>query len=326
MFRGTRGKARRSDVGAPKRAEASLPPRRGLRGSPWSAGGGPPSRTPKSGEDAWDQVHSSDDLNWEHDPPPTGWPNVPGLDGLPLPPNLAARRRGGRRGRALARPQLPQAPLLPQQKLLLLDTWQRSGLPARDFGAMVNISRHTLYAWKRRFEELGRPGRPRAHGAPPRPGSGTTRPCCGDSCTARLADCPMAYRYAVKKQRRYPYYVCRRAIQRGSSACPARQCPAARWSVRLRPSSGSWVLRRATHPADSRSQPAAGASRWDKRSFQQAWRRLPAHWESLSPDGRSALVHRLIERIVYDGPHRLGLGRGGRRMIDGLRVGDFRDR
>ena len=49
-------------------------------------------------------------------------------------------------------------PLSPPQKLLLLDTWQRSGLPARDFGALVNISRQTLYAWKRRFEELGPAG------------------------------------------------------------------------------------------------------------------------------------------------------------------------
>ena len=42
-------------------------------------------------------------------------------------------------------------PLSPQQKILLLDTWKRSGLPARDFGGLVNISRHTLYAWKRAF-------------------------------------------------------------------------------------------------------------------------------------------------------------------------------
>jgi transposase InsO family protein len=52
----------------------------------------------------------------------------------------------------------PLMPLSPQQKLLLLDTWQRSGLPARDFGALVNISRHTLYSWKKRFEELGPAG------------------------------------------------------------------------------------------------------------------------------------------------------------------------
>jgi len=71
----------------------------------------------------------------------------------PLPPNLKARRRG-----TLSKPKPPHSPLTPQQKLLLLDTWQRSGLPARDFGAMVNVSRHTLYAWKRRFEQLGPAG------------------------------------------------------------------------------------------------------------------------------------------------------------------------
>ena len=69
-------------------------------------------------------------------------------------PNLKARRRG-----TLAPPvERPRMPLSPQQRLLLLDTWQRSGLPARDFGALVNISRHTLYAWKRRFEQFGPAG------------------------------------------------------------------------------------------------------------------------------------------------------------------------
>jgi transposase InsO family protein len=72
----------------------------------------------------------------------------------PLPPNLVARRRG-----TLSKPEAAQAASLSaEQKLLLLDTWQRSGLPARDFGAMVNVSRHTLYSWKRRFEELGPAG------------------------------------------------------------------------------------------------------------------------------------------------------------------------
>jgi transposase InsO family protein len=49
-------------------------------------------------------------------------------------------------------------PLSAPQKLLLLDTWQRSGLPARDFAALVSVSHHTLYAWKRRFEQLGPAG------------------------------------------------------------------------------------------------------------------------------------------------------------------------
>jgi len=71
----------------------------------------------------------------------------------PLPPNLTARRRG-----TLSKPRPPQMPLSAPQKLLLLDTWQRSGSPARDFGALVHLSHHTLYAWKKRFEQLGPAG------------------------------------------------------------------------------------------------------------------------------------------------------------------------
>jgi Helix-turn-helix domain len=53
---------------------------------------------------------------------------------------------------------VPQLPLSPKQELLILDNWQRSGLPARDFSALVNVSRHTLYSWKKRFEEEGTAG------------------------------------------------------------------------------------------------------------------------------------------------------------------------
>jgi len=89
---------------------------------------------------------------WDEQTPPAGddedWEDPPRI------PNLRARPRG-----TLSKlPERPQLPLSPQQKLLLLDTWQRSGLPARDFGALVKVSRHTLYAWKRRFEELGPAG------------------------------------------------------------------------------------------------------------------------------------------------------------------------
>jgi transposase len=50
----------------------------------------------------------------------------------------------------------------------LLDTWQRSGLPARDFAALVGLSKHTLHDWKKRFATHGPAGlldQPR--GAPP---------------------------------------------------------------------------------------------------------------------------------------------------------------
>jgi transposase InsO family protein len=49
----------------------------------------------------------------------------------------------------------------------LLDTWQRSGLPAKDFAALLAISKETLYGWKKRFAQYGPEGlmdRPR--GAP----------------------------------------------------------------------------------------------------------------------------------------------------------------
>src|SRR5262245_24329908 len=94
-------------------------------------------------------------LSWEEDPWPKPQPTDEGIqpsdatDGHSPTPNLGARRRGAY-AKPVARPVMPMSP---QQRLLLLDTWQRSGLPARDFGALVNISRHTLYAWKRRSGE-----------------------------------------------------------------------------------------------------------------------------------------------------------------------------
>jgi transposase InsO family protein len=48
--------------------------------------------------------------------------------------------------------------LSPHERLLILDTWQRSGLPAGDFAPLVGISKHTLYAWKKQFAEHGPAG------------------------------------------------------------------------------------------------------------------------------------------------------------------------
>jgi transposase InsO family protein len=48
--------------------------------------------------------------------------------------------------------------LTPEQRLLLLDTWQRSGLPAGDFAPLVGVSKHTLYAWKKKFDTEGPAG------------------------------------------------------------------------------------------------------------------------------------------------------------------------
>jgi transposase InsO family protein len=80
---------------------------------------------------------------------------------LPAPikrPRLTAPRR--RQGKRLAAPgaRAKPATFTAEQRLLLLDTWQRSGLPAKDFAALVGISTHTLYTWKKRFKDDGPAG------------------------------------------------------------------------------------------------------------------------------------------------------------------------
>src|SRR6266702_2960907 len=76
-----------------------------------------------------------------------------------LPTAFGLARLSGRlRGRRLGQPGQPKAPLTAPQRLLLLDTWRRSGLPAGDFAALVGLSKHTLYAWKKKFDRQGPAG------------------------------------------------------------------------------------------------------------------------------------------------------------------------
>jgi hypothetical protein len=83
-------------------------------------------------------------------------PPAEAAGGGDLPSAFAlARRTGRRRGRRLVPPAAPAPPLTAEQRLLLLDTWQRSGLPAADFAALVGLSRYTLYTWKKKFAEHG---------------------------------------------------------------------------------------------------------------------------------------------------------------------------
>jgi transposase InsO family protein len=67
-------------------------------------------------------------------------------------PKLAGRSRGRR---LVKKGPVPAPALTAEQRLLLLDTWQRSGLPAGDFAALTGVSKHTLYAWKKKFDALG---------------------------------------------------------------------------------------------------------------------------------------------------------------------------
>ena len=70
-------------------------------------------------------------------------------------PLLGGRRKGRR---LVRRDDSPRTPFTPEQRLLVLDSWQRSGLPAGDFAPLVGISKHTLYAWKKQFDLHGPAG------------------------------------------------------------------------------------------------------------------------------------------------------------------------
>jgi hypothetical protein len=64
-----------------------------------------------------------------------------------------------RRGKRLVLPKEEDARnFSPEQQLLILDTWRRSGLPAGDFADLVDMSKHTLYAWKKAFDRYGPAG------------------------------------------------------------------------------------------------------------------------------------------------------------------------
>ena len=71
------------------------------------------------------------------------------------PPPMAGRSKGRR---LVPKTEPPAPALTAEQRLLLLDTWQRSGLPAGDFAALIGMSKHTLYLWKKKFDTLGPAG------------------------------------------------------------------------------------------------------------------------------------------------------------------------
>ncbi|HMR70590.1 MAG TPA: IS481 family transposase [Rubrivivax sp.] len=71
---------------------------------------------------------------------------------------LRYREEQAARGSRRRIPEAPKPRFTPEQRLLILDSWLRSKLPAGDFAPLVGISLHTLRAWKQRFEELGPAG------------------------------------------------------------------------------------------------------------------------------------------------------------------------
>jgi len=69
---------------------------------------------------------------------------------------LTGRRRGSPAKRQDT--QADNARIVPAQRIVLLDVWERSGLTAVDYAAMVGVTPHTLYEWRRRFQQYGPAG------------------------------------------------------------------------------------------------------------------------------------------------------------------------
>jgi transposase InsO family protein len=103
-----------------------------------------------------------DDIPVERAGPPATDASPPAFG--PVEPDTSPRRRvprpfsPGSVKRTYRKPEWEREERTPQERLLLLDTWRRSGLPAGDFSSLVGVSKHTLYAWKKRFDTHGPAG------------------------------------------------------------------------------------------------------------------------------------------------------------------------
>lgn len=107
-------------------------------------------------------AEQSDSASWDDELPPTD--EEPATDSAePRPFGFAlphpARRKPGGRGLVKPEASADKTPTYkPEQRLLILDCWQRSGLPAQDFADLVGLSKHTLYSWKKAFMQHGPAG------------------------------------------------------------------------------------------------------------------------------------------------------------------------
>jgi transposase InsO family protein len=75
-------------------------------------------------------------------------------------------RLSGAGARRKAKPADKPRSFTAEQRLLILDAWQRSKLAATDFAPLVGASPAVLYKWRRRFEEHGPAGLEERRGAP----------------------------------------------------------------------------------------------------------------------------------------------------------------
>ena len=89
-------------------------------------------------------------------------PDAPNPEAVPEEIHLPRLLGLGRGRRLVPKAAAARTHLTATERILILDTWQRSKLPAKDFAALLGLSKHTLYLWKQRFEAEG-PGGLEAH-------------------------------------------------------------------------------------------------------------------------------------------------------------------
>lgn len=114
-------------------------------GAPSEGSGVPSDWTPESVRDFDD--HSGRHLEADDD-----------MDAEFRLPNLSGPRGPRKANPKPVVPDIRGASLNSAQKLLILDTWRRSGLPAGDFADLVGMSKNTLYSWKLKFQKEGPAG------------------------------------------------------------------------------------------------------------------------------------------------------------------------
>ncbi len=108
-------------------------------------------------DDTGHDDHDGDEIRDAHDTPPPG-DAAPEAD-TPIHLHSPARgRRLARKATPAPTAKAPSTGLTYEQRLLVLDLWRRSSLPAGDFAPLVGLSKYTLYEWKRRFEADGPAG------------------------------------------------------------------------------------------------------------------------------------------------------------------------
>ena len=80
------------------------------------------------------------------------------LNELERPIRLGGGRSPGKGRRLVKKGKRKLKSFTPEQRFLILDTWKRSGLPAKDFAPLVGTTQQTLYSWKKKFERHGPAG------------------------------------------------------------------------------------------------------------------------------------------------------------------------